>query len=259
METLQDLPKDPKSINCKYRERVQYICPRCNKLITKEKRYIIKHGYNCYECNRLTSRKNIDYKSLINKQKKTLFEHYGVTNPGQIEKNRKISSETAKKTVKRTGGIAKYFKEHKEECLEKRKQTYLAHFGVDNPSKNYDIRCKQSKKYIYDNISFDSSWEVAFYIFHRDLNHKIVREPMYFVYFDEKGKKHKYFPDFDVDGLIYELKGDNFMKELIGTPKLNCMINNNVIIYNYEQMKPILYYVSSNYGKDFLKNCKKFN
>ena len=139
METikLSSLIEDPSKIPCRWIDKVEYICPSCGKLVQKAKRYIVWYGYNCYKCNQTATRHTEEFRTrLVASQRKTFLKNYGVTNPGQIEKNKKILSENGKKVVKRTGGIAKYFKEHKEECLEKRKKTWLEKYGVDNPSKS---------------------------------------------------------------------------------------------------------------------------
>lgn len=255
---LKVLLEDPKSIPCSNKDKVEYECPLCHNLVSKGKRYIIKNGYNCYKCNQKIARKNIDYSLLVKKQKATLIKNFGVSNPGQIKENRIKSSIRAKALVKRTGGVSLYFKNNKEECLEKRKETWLKKYGVDNPSKNSEVQKKRNRKYYYNDITFDSAWEVAFYIYHKDLGHKIIKEPCKIAYISNVDKKqHYYFPDFEVDGKLYELKGDCCKNAFIETGKLKCAIEHNITILYFEEMKPILYYVSQKYGGSYIKSFRK--
>lgn len=76
----------------------------------------------------------------------------------------------------------------------------------------------------------------------------------------------KYFPDFKINGQLVEIKGDQFFdekgnlrnpftKELL-TEKMNCMKQNNVIIWKYKDIKPYIEYVNDTKGVNFLRKCK---
>ena len=94
-------------------------------------------------------------------------------------------------------------------------------------------------------------------------------------------KKHTYFPDFKIDDVFYELKGDHFFKDkdiskemicpfrhkdwgedqyLLECQKYEakhqCMIQNNVVILTSKDYQKYIDYVNEKYGRDFLKNCK---
>ena len=112
---------------------------------------------------------------------------------------------------------------------------------------------------------FDSSWELAFWVFHKDIGSNISRCSKRFEYYKDN-KKHYYFPDFEIDDKIFEIKGSHLLKEgkLINPytkspddEKLQCMIDNNVIIIDSEGIKPILSYVKSKYGNDFLSKFRR--
>lgn len=60
---------------------------------------------------------------------------------------------------------------------------------------------------MYDNTSFDSSWELYLWIYCKDHNIKIIREPIR-LEFEFNGKKYGYHPDFLIDGQLVELKGN---------------------------------------------------
>lgn len=116
---------------------------------------------------------------------------------------------------------------------EKQKQTKKEKYG-DEYFNNYE-KCKRTKKakygdeyfnnyekgvktlllrygrvfnisnYKYDEVLFDSSWELALWIYAKDHGEEIEREPCYFEY-EFEGKKHKYFPDFRYKGKLIEIK-----------------------------------------------------
>ena len=59
---------------------------------------------------------------------------------------------------------------------------------------------------IYKDINFDSSWELAFILYHLDHNLMIQRctERRYYIF---EGIEHTYIPDFITDDGIIEIKG----------------------------------------------------
>ena len=68
---------------------------------------------------------------------------------------------------------------------------------------------KQSKQGIYNGIEFDSYWEFAFYLYWtRIMGCNVTRNTIKcFPYVKEKGGKSRFFPDFEVNGSFYEVKG----------------------------------------------------
>ena len=139
-------------------------------------------------------------------------------------------------------------------------------YGVSHYSQSPEFHKKSHKKYTnpkYPNMTFGSSWEFLVYDFLTDNNIQFEYqvEPIEYEY---DGKTHKYFPDFRVNGKIYEIKGDNFFrinestgKEEMFCPyrdpdwsdeqyrwecskyeaKHQCMIANNVTILRQSQIK----------------------
>ena len=106
--------------------------------------------------------------------------------------------------------------------------------------------------YKFNNIVFDSSWELAVWIYHVDHHIDIERQPIQ-LHYEMNGSMHMYLPDFAIDGKLVEVKGDQ-MFDKAGNPifdnkhpwkeKYQCMIDNNVIIWRYRNVKPFLDYVS---------------
>lgn len=142
----------------------------------------------------------------------------------------------------------------------------IDHYGVEHYSQTSYFTKKIHKRYTnakYPNITFGSSWEFIVYDFLTEHNipFEYQVEPIDYEY---DGKTHKYFPDFLVNGRIYEVKGDNFFrinestgKEEMFCPyrdedwsdekydwmcglyeaKHQCMIANSVTILRHSQIK----------------------
>lgn len=90
------------------------------------------------------------------------------------------------------------------------------------------------KRYYADEYYFDSFPELCFYLYHRHLKHNIVRSAKQLIYF-YNNEKHYYLPDFEIDGQLYEIKGDHLFEKMlspgtIDNAKYLCMMQNNVII-----------------------------
>jgi hypothetical protein len=67
-----------------------------------------------------------------------------------------------------------------------------------------------SYKYNYFGIMFDSSWELAVWIYCIDHGIPIIRCPFIYTYLDSNNKEKKYYLDFWINGKLVEIKGDHF-------------------------------------------------
>lgn len=145
-------------------------------------------------------------------------------------------------------------------------------YGVDWFTQTPEFNNIAHKKYIYNNISFASSWEIALYIYLIDHNISFTYQPsdIKFTYI-YNNIQHRYFPDFKINGVYYEIKGDYFFNDenILICPydnsynelykqKYLCMLDNNVKILRYIDMIPYLTYVKNNYGKTYLKQFKNY-
>lgn len=156
-------------------------------------------------------------------------------------------------------------------------QKNIETFGVDNPWKLKSIQDKCRQKYIYQNIGFDSSPEIAFYIYHKDNNIDFEYQPNISFKYVFDNKVHKYFPDFKVGDQYFEIKGDHFFKDgKMICPfrnkdwtdeqyqyecdkyeaKHQCMLKNNIIILMNNDYKFFIDYVKQTYGNKFLNQFK---
>ena len=234
-----------------------------------------------------------------NKIKSSILEKYGVDNVFQNEDIK----EKIKNTLLEKYGVDNIYK--LDEFVERRKQTNFKRYGVENPFQSEDIKQKikesnlkkygyeypmQSPEfksqlkdyylkkygvpvkpnygYLYEDIHFDSSWELAFYIFHKDLGLNISRCEKSYEY-QLNGETHIYYPDFEMANKVYEIKGDQFFnkagqmicpfdhnKDALFEAKRQCMISNNVIILRQKDVKPYLWYVERTYSKDYMSLYK---
>lgn len=208
------------------------------------------------------------------KNKQTCLEKYGVeshnsldfVNEKRVATFRKnYNGENLEKLVaKRKETRYKHFGGYtNQEILDKQKETCLTKYGVECPLQNVEINRLRPSKYLYDNENFDSSWELAYYIWLKDNN-------INFTFHNDKlpykidGKLHYYQPDFKVNETFIEIKGPHQLTEnneiidpftgKILYEKTQCMKDNNVIIIS--DCSEYLNYIKCTYGKDYLKQFK---
>lgn len=89
---------------------------------------------------------------------------------------------------------------------------------------------------------FDSWWEFAFFLFHKNQGDNIQRnQTEWLPYFDDTGKKRKFYPDFIVNGIFYEVKG--FLR-----PADTCKLNQcaSVQFVFGDQIKPMIEWLNKN-------------
>ena len=136
---------------------------------------------------------------------------------------------------------------------------------------NSEFRRKTQKKYTFDNLTFSSKPEIAFYIWLRDNNIDFEYEPNIQFSYDVDGKTRYYHPDFllKTSNQLVEIKGDQFFKEdgtmknpfdqnqdIIYEAKHQCMLQHNVKILRSNEYSQYLEYVQKKYGKQFLDQLK---
>lgn len=90
-----------------------------------------------------------------------------------------------------------------ENCFKKYKQL---HPPPKTPG-GYRKGSGRGKHGWYDNIYFDSTWELAYYIFCKEHDINITRCNEKFEYINVDGNKRMYHPDFRVNGKLTEIKG----------------------------------------------------
>lgn len=200
------------------------------------------------------------------------FNKYGFLWPGQVD-------EFFNK-MKRTN-LSRYGNEFyiaTEEGKEKSKQTNILKYGTEFYSQSEEwknripiLSRKMSKRYNYKNILFDSSPELALFIYLSDSNISFTYHPEIVFYYFYNNKKYCYFPDFKVENELWEIKGDHFFNkfgELIDPYdasnnerckfKYECMLINNVKILKTSEYSFYTNYINDKYGKNYLKQFKQY-
>ena len=194
--------------------KAPFICSKCRMKATCKLRY----GTDA----------PLQSKEVKEKMVKTFTEKYGVEYACQT----KTVKEKIRKTNEKKYGNACSLHGNNEQ---KTKTAFLKKYGVDNPWKSKEIRKKimntnemlygvkypmQSKvirskrvSHIeYDGLFFDSGVELKVYKYCKDLGLSVKYQPCSFKYTDSLGRTHTYFPDFEIGGQLYEVKGKHLWK-----------------------------------------------
>ena len=197
------------------------------------------------------------------KMRHTNIERYGVPHIfGSSEIREKIAQTNLQKY-----GVYSQSQFARPEIWDTIKQTLLDRYGVEYTGQIDEVKRKGRRKYSFNNENFDSTWELALYIFAIDHDEPIIREPKRFKY-EVAGKNHYYTPDFLYKGELIDVKGDHLIRDgLIIDPyghlneqelaaKNHCIYKNNIKLMTYEDISFALNYVNATYGKSYLKQFK---
>jgi hypothetical protein len=216
------------------------------------------------------------------KIKQTNIEKYGQDNYAKTEECKKKINETC---LKKSNGkytwtgqfpesrekavktINEKTEEERQKSKDKAKNTNLAKFGEVMPLLNHDILMKARKRYLYNGINFDSSYELALFLYLQDNKIPFTYHPDIVFEYEHDGKMHKYMPDFLINEKIVEVKGPQFFKnEKMVNPydasqndfyeaKHQCMLANHVeIITNCDKY---IDYINKKYGTDYISEFRK--
>lgn len=202
-------------------------------------------------------------KEVRDKQKKTCLEKYGA--------EYYFSSSTGKETIK------KFWKDNYNVENAAQVEYIKEKLSKNNPMKNNEIKEKSMKNrenmlnqkigYTYNNIHFDSSWELAYFIYLIDNKISFIYHPNFtYKYLDDNGIERTYFPDFLVNGEFQEIKGNQFFNEKdepynqykkeYWWNKFNFLKENNIKILRQKECQEFLKYIHNKYGQDYLKQFK---
>lgn len=145
-------------------------------------------------------------------------------------------------------GIVGYYSQNYccEKCMKESRSQKLAKLAKDrefggptNPS-----RSSYHKGVAYG-IKYDSSWELAYIIFHKEHHINIARYNGYRTYF-YNGKQYKYYPDFVVGNKIIEIKG--YINDRVLAKQ---QFNPDIEIIGKNDITPYIQYAILNYGEKF--------
>lgn len=143
---------------------------------------------------------------ILQKMKQTNLEKYGAEMPLQ---NDEILAKMKATNLDRYGNECSLMN---DEIRDKAIATIKEKYGVENVAQSPIIASKKRRKYEYDGITFDSKPEVEVYKFCKEHNLNFKYQPCKLEFVDSLGKKHAYFPDFEIEGKLYEVKEDHFIK-----------------------------------------------
>lgn len=101
---------------------------------------------------------------------------------------------------------------------------------------------------IYQGFWCDSSWELAFVIYNIDHQISFERNNKPYVY--EFEGRRRYYPDFIIDDVFYEIKGYHFPEATKAKLKY---FPHKIVLIGKKEIKPYLEYVEQKYGKDFVR------
>lgn len=142
------------------------------------------------------------------------------------------------------------------------KDVLIEKYGVEHALQCKVIRDKQRRKYTYNGLNFDSSWEIAFYIYLIDKHIRFEYHSTEFDYYwPGDDKIHKYEVDFKLYSNTYvEIKNVKLLNNMIINEKDKehfkylCMKEHNVNIIT--DCSKYLNYVKFKYGKNYLNKFK---
>lgn len=190
--------------------------------------------------------------SVKNKIKYTVKQQYGYDHISQVPSIRNKIEQTCLNHFGNTNPLVN------EKIKEKIKQTNIKLYGTSNPNHNHFYR--------FDNKNFDSSYELAYYIWLKKHNIDFEYQPDISFSYEYNGTRN-YYPDFLVEDNYVELKGSHFFENHNKNNKMinpydrsqddlyeskhQCMLKYNVEIIT--DCDKYIEYVSNKYGKDYIK------
>lgn len=192
-------------------------------------------------------------KDILEKRKTTNLEKYGNEFAQRTEtvKQHYIENSLEKWGTKSPSVVP--------EIRQKRENTCKARYGTKHSTGHYQ----------FEGEVFDSSWELALWIYAKDHNLEIEREPILIDY-EFNGNKHTYYPDFRFEGKLIELKGEQFFdksgkminpfdhsQNALTEAKHQAGLQNSVQFWRYNEIKPYLEYIQNNYPKNYLQTFLK--
>lgn len=235
-------------------------------------------SFNCESCGK--QNQTLGYESVIKKGKlecRACACSRGGKVPNRknwkdfsLEKRNQINAKRLKSRAKTYESLSKEsFSEKKKIAALKMLETKRRN-GTWNSNLSRKTQSRKKALYVFDNELFDSSWELAFYIYLKNKKISFSYHPDSFIDYKVDGVYHRYFPDFEVEGKLIEIKGNQFLKkdgtwqnpydhsrDFIAEAKRKILVENKVRIMYYKDMIPYLDFVKQKYGETFIKKCQR--
>ena len=132
-------------------------------------------------------------------------------------------------------------------CSTKEFKEYMKKYRIEHPEKFHQ---HGKHRFYYKSLYFDSKCELDFFIFCQENKIPCERNKTFYFNFKVDNKEYRYFPDFKINDLFIEIKGDQFLKndgtwqniydhskDNIFEAKRQCAIKNNVKIVYFTKLE----------------------
>lgn len=228
---------------------------------------------------------NFQSEDTKSKSRATNLKNLGVEYPTQSPKVfAKVQATKIEKYGNKVGDPEKLKTNFTPEIRAKAEATCLRKYGVKNGGASKQAQEKAKKRYFFDETSFDSSDELALYIWLKDHNKEFIyHDGTWFEYMFD-GESHRYYPDFFIieTQTWIEIKGDHFFEDKDSKKRMvcpyrtksmtndeyarkcdlfeakhQCMVENGVCIILSSECKCFRKYVEYTYGKNYIQNFRK--
>lgn len=228
------------------RKEFKLICPKCGK------EFIVVGTQNEFDKGKLkkfcsrTCANSRCFSEDTNKKKSNSLKQYYSKHDMPIGFYHKVKTYYCKqcgkpftmKDIRDTGG--------RTYCCDECKQIWLKE-NLQTTFGGLQLKSGRSRSGWYKGIFCSSTWELAYLIYCLDHNIPIKRCEEIRTYI-HNGKQYKYYPDFNVNGDIVEIKG---LYDTKWESKLK--YNPNVKVLYYNDIKPYIKYVESTYNKKLIE------
>lgn len=273
--------RDVKNLAEGYRK---YCSPRCAKDSDARKLLFEK---TCID--RYGVRNPSELDAVKEKKKETCLKNYGVDNPA---KSGAVAGRISRTNIERYGvgcavhspgiaakteatnleryGVTSFSKTR--EFIEKTTASNRRRFGVDYPNQDPEFRRRSQKRYTYKGVGFDSSPELAFFIYAEDHGIRAEYQPAVSFEYEVSGRLYRYQPDFRTDAGYVEFKGLQFFENKDPAGKMinpydrsmddvyeakhQCMLRNGVRIVLPADYRVYTDYVDRTYGRGYLRGFR---
>lgn len=233
-----------------YKYIKEYICKDCGKIFYSSQAF---NGHRSFCSTKNSVEKALIRKGRYQKVSETLKETKKRLREKREEKIKKQHDNFIKEghLCKNCGKkISTWYGSGAFCCSSCAKSWARKHVSEEKILKNIETWSESNHRHCgrYRKIRFDSSYELAFLIYHLDLGENVKRCGKVFKYVFE-GKERRYFPDFEIDGQIYEIKGKATEVDFIKWRSVP-----GIIVLYKEDLKTAIEYCISKYNrKDFWK------
>lgn len=261
---LKRVKQLPKSLQ--RHKSISYTCLKCGQKIVLKSFLEFKNFNTCPSCSRIETNLK-KYGTRTPSENKNIKEKVRRSHLNHTQEQIEESNQKRKQTCLKKYGVEAVAQN--KEIQKKQIESNLERYGVKNYSQTKEARRNRRSQYVFDNQYFDSRPELSFYIWAKDNKLNIKRNCQKDFEYIWNSEKHYYFPDFEIDGKYYEIKGGQFLTKDGKwrdpfNPQLNekaelkhqCALKNNVTILYEKDYQKYTNYIKKKYGQSYLQQFK---